>query len=115
MSSSKSFTRDRKFMLCTGETVKVDQLSNYPRSHIIGELHYLPEEGIDVTSLAVYEQSRSINDVPAALPAIRLNVIGDARRIKCTRCDYKSKWYITKPGMFLLMGRMIRKLPGQSV
>ena len=113
MPSSKS--HERKFMLCTGETVRVEQLVNFPRSHIIGELHYLPEDGIDVTSLAVYEQSRSISDVPAIMPAIRISVIGDARRIKCTCCDYKSKWYITKPGTFLLMRRLIRQFPGHSV
>jgi len=115
MSLSKSVTRDRKFMLCTGETVKVEQLPNFPRSHIIGELHYLPEDGIDVTSLAVYEQSRSITDVPNMLPAIRLNVIGDARRIKCTCCEYRSKWDISRTGAYLFMSRLLRKFPARSI
>ncbi len=43
----------RKFFLCTGECVRADQLRDYPGSHIIGELHYVLDEGQRLTAWRV--------------------------------------------------------------
>jgi hypothetical protein len=81
-------------------------LEHHTNAHIIGELHYLPEEGIHVTALAVYERSRSVTDVPKSMPPIRVHLIGDARLIRCTCCyRVKSRWEIGKTAVILLMSR----------
>jgi len=77
-------TSTRKFFLCTGQCVLADELGNYPNSHIIGEVHYVMDEGQRVTALAVYETSLPSSIIPASEPRIRVEVIGDARRIQCT-------------------------------
>jgi hypothetical protein len=74
----------RKFFLCTGQCVPAGELSNYPNSHIIGEVHYVLDDGQRVTALAVYETSLPSSLIPASEPSIRVEVIGDARRIQCT-------------------------------
>lgn len=86
--------KHRKFFLCTGQAVPGDQLAKYPNSHIIGELRYVVDEGSKVTALAVYELSRAIVDIPADMPELRAEIIGDARRIKCTCCCNPSRWEI---------------------
>src|SRR5919106_1704908 len=88
--------KNRKFFLCTGQAVAPDQLAKYPESHIIGELRYLMDEEQRVTALAVYEVSLPIVDVPADLPALRAEIIGDARRIKCTCCQHRERWEMGK-------------------
>jgi hypothetical protein len=96
---------DRRFFLCTGQAVTVEQLEKHPNSHIIGELHYLPDEGRKVTALAVYESSLAIKDFPLTMPAIRVEIVGDARRIKCTCCDNRERWEIGKAAFMQLMSR----------
>lgn len=86
--------KQRKFFLCTGQAVPADQLRNYPRSHIIGELRYLLDEGHKVTALALYETARFVTDVPHDVPEIRAEIIGDARRMKCTWCENSERWEI---------------------
>ena len=96
---------DRKFFLCSGQAVTVEQLEKYPDSHVLGELRYLSDEGRKVTALAVYEVSLSIKDVPETLPEIRVEIIGDARRIKCTCCKNRERWEIGKAAFLQLMSR----------
>jgi len=95
----------RKFFLCTGQAVTVDQLSQHPNSHIIGELSYVIDEGRKVTALAVYELSLFVSDVPDEFPAVRVEIIGDARRIKCTCCDHRERWEIGKTAFMQLLKR----------
>ena len=112
---SRSFERDRKFMLCTGEAVTREYLEKHLGSHIIGEVHYMPEEGLHVTALAVYERSRPVSDVPKMMPPIRVHIIGDARYIKCTCCyRTKKRWEIGKNAVSLMMSRF-GKFPIRSV
>lgn len=95
--------RDRKFFLCTGQAVAGDQLARYPGSHILGELRYLVDEGRKVTALSVYEISRFVTDPPKELPEIRAEIIGDARRIKCTWCEKRERWEIGKAAIELIL------------
>lgn len=87
----------RKFFLCTGECVKADQLAAYPNSHVIGELRYVVDDGQRLTALAVYEISLASNIVPPGNVRIRVEIIGDARRIKCTvlHCEHFFKCWKT--------------------
>lgn len=103
MSTSKTL---RRFFLCTGEAVPAEQLRLHPNSHIIGELRYLPEEGEMVTALAVYEQSLPADSLPLLDPRIRVEIIGDARGIKCTCCHRQYKrWQIGKVAVRQLIQR----------
>lgn len=104
MSASKPV---RKFFLCTGECVPVDQLGNYPESHIIGELRYVLDDGQRVSALMVYEVSLPTNVHPPVEPEIRAEIIGDARRIKCTQTDcYRVKrWVLGRQSFMQLQQR----------
>jgi len=105
MSASKSI---RKFFLCTGECVSAEQLRDHPNSHIIGELHYVLDEGQRFTALAVYERSVDSSVIPPENVHIRAEIIGDARRIKCTYlgCAYYLKqWKIARAAALQLAQR----------
>ncbi len=80
---------ERLFLLCTGECVAYKDLHKYPKSHVIGELRYLTDEGRRVTALALYDKSAPADQVPPLRPDIRLYVVGDARMIKCAflKCE----------------------------
>ena len=100
---------ERKFFLCTGQVVPAEHLCKHPDSHIIGELRYVMD-GNDqhkraVTALAVYETACSTENAPAALPDIRVEIVGDARNIKCTCCDNHENWEIGKAAFLQLMSR----------
>lgn len=98
----------RKFFLCTGQCVQGDQLREYPGSHIIGELHYVEDEGQRLTALAVYEVSVPSSTIPPEHVRIRAEIIGDARRIKCTYlgCIYFLKqWRIARAAALQLAHR----------
>lgn len=114
MSPSKSFTRDRKFVLCTGQAVTLENLQQHPGAHIIGEIHYMPEEGVNVSALAVYERSRSVADVPASRPPIRVEIIGDARNIHCTCCHKRRRWEMSRTAISVLIARF-GKIPVRTV
>jgi hypothetical protein len=108
MSTSNSL---RRFFLCTGERVLENELFQHAGSHIIGELHYLSEQGEKVTALAVYEQSLPVNIVPSSDMLIRVEIIGDARGIKCTCCHRRYKrWEIGKVAVRLLLQRSQRPM-----
>lgn len=85
-----------------------DQLCDYPLSHIIGELHYIFDEGQSLTALAVYEVSLSCQVIPPLTVHIRAEIIGDARRIKCTYrgcAFYLKQWRIARTAMLQLAQR----------
>jgi len=86
--------------------VHADQLGNYSDSHIIGELRYILDEGQKVIALAVYEISLPSSPMPPIDPDIRLEIIGDARRIKCTlsHCEHLKHWRIGRDA-FLRMSQ----------
>ena len=108
MSASKSA---RKFFLCTGECVPGDQLARYPASHIIGELRYVLDDGAQVTALAVYEVSLVSNNVPQINQHVRVEIIGDARSIRCTCCHRQFKrWEIGKVAVRQLLQRQQRAM-----
>jgi len=90
--------------------VPADQLSDYPLSHIIGELHYVLDEDQRVTALAVYEVSLSCSVIPPMDVHIRAEIIGDARRIKCTyrNCDHFKRWEIGRATFLQLSQRYDR-------
>ena len=95
---SKSTKRVRKFMLCTGQVLKIDELINFPNSHIIGEIRLIGmfNQKRKFTSLALYEVSLPVKDVPESLPEIRGDVIGDMLHIKCTLCRHRRQWQSTR-------------------
>jgi hypothetical protein len=98
----------RKFFLCTGECVKADQLAKYPNSHIIGELRYLSDDGLMLTALARWEESISTSAVLPINPEVDIDVIGDARNIKCRypRCRNKKKaWKIGRAALMQISQR----------
>ncbi len=87
---------DRLFFLCTEVAVGAGWLSKHPQSHIIGELVRVPDDEIMVTALAYYETSVPVISPPEVLPPIRMEIIGNARRIKCTCCKRLVRWEISK-------------------
>jgi hypothetical protein len=85
-----------------------DQLRDYPDSHIIGELHYVNDEGQRLTALAVYEVSLASSVIPPERVHIRAEIIGDARRIKCTYVGcvyYLKQWRIARAAAMQLAQR----------
>ena len=97
----------RKFFLCTGQWVTVEQLANYPYSHIVGELRYALDEYQSVSVLAVYENSLPSNIIPPTRPDVRVEIIGDARRIRCTisYCEHFNRWEIGRSAFLQLSRR----------
>lgn len=87
---------DRLFFLCTGETLSEDGVARYQESHIIGELVRILDGTIVVTALALYEVSLTVSTPPHVLPPVRLEIIGDSRKIKCTCCKHHARWIIGK-------------------
>lgn len=102
---SSSELLGRRFFLCTGQIVTAEKLVRFAHSHIIGELRVLADEGKKVTALAVYDCSVPVVQVPLEVPAIRVEIIGDARRIQCTCCDRHERWEISKAAFLTLMQR----------
>ena len=49
-----------------------------------------------VTALAVYECSVPVTTPPVTVPALRAEIVGDARHIKCTCCNRTARWVIGK-------------------
>lgn len=96
----------RRFFLCTGQAVTVEQLMLYKHSHILGELRYVSDEGRRVTALAIYEQSMAaLHGAPSLSRPVRMELIGDARKIQCTLCEHMERWEIGKAGFLALMSR----------
>ncbi len=91
-----------------------DLLHRYPRSHIIGDLRHVTDEGRKVTALAAYETLVSSRNAPVGLPPIRVEIIGDARRIKCTCCQHRDRWEIGKPAFLALMQRYKKAAEAQT-
>lgn len=109
--------RPRRFFLCTGQCVEYKDLYRYPKSHIIGELRQLTDEGRKVTALAVYEKSVSATEIPPIKPEIRMYAIGDARLIKCKYggCTRSERWEIGKAAFMILMQRYQREMTDETV
>jgi hypothetical protein len=108
MSTSKNV---RKFFLCSGECVPGEELGNYPGSHIIGELRYLMDDGETVTALAIYEVSSTSNIIPSTNVHVRVEIIGDARGIRCTSCHRQFKrWEMGKVAVRQLLQRYQRAM-----
>jgi hypothetical protein len=99
---------ERRFLLCTGQCVVYSKLHEYPKSHILGELRYLTDEGRRVTSLALYDIPVSAAEVPPIRPSIIVHIIGDARLIRCrfAGCIRSQRWEIGRAGFLSLMDRM---------
>jgi|JI8StandDraft_1071087.scaffolds.fasta_scaffold139664_3 hypothetical protein len=100
-------TAKRRFFLCTGECVEYADLHLHPKSHILGELRYLTDDGRKVTALALYETTVRADQVPPLKPDIRVYLIGDARMIKCRNagCENAQRWEIGKAAFDQLMKR----------
>jgi len=103
---SKS-SRERKFVLCTGEIATRDKLAEHGNSHIVGELHHLVRDGIDLTVCAIYTSSRRVTDVLTPPPEIYVYAIGDAI-IKCRLCDYRRNWGISRDALSWLLARIYK-------
>lgn len=108
-----SSPRERRFFLCTGQCVRYSDLHKYPKSHIIGDLRYMTDEGRRITSLAVWEASTGADAVSPLRPEIMLYLIGDARKIRCrhlvgtvNRCRNEQRWELSRAGFLALMDRM---------
>src|SRR5262245_50128519 len=98
---------ERRFFLCTGQCVKYQDLHKYQNSHILGELHYIADEGHQVVAVALWEVTPPAICVPPLNPSVILDIIGDARRIKCRHagCKRKERWEISKAAFLALMSR----------
>lgn len=101
---------ERRFFLCTGQCVEYKDLYKHPKSHILGELRYLTDDGRKVTALALYTAIARADQVPPLNPEIFVYLIGDARRIRCTveGCENIAKeqrWEIGKAAFEQLMRR----------
>ena len=98
---------ERRYFLCTGECVPFRDLYKFPNSHIIGHLRYVVRDGHRLTALAVYEISANTKQVPPIDPEIRVELIGDARNIKCRYygCRRKEYWEISKAAFMQLIQR----------
>ena len=99
---------EKRYFLCTGECVTYKDLYKYPDSHIIGHLRYVVDEGRKVTALARWEVSVSAVMVPPLEPVIDMDIVGDARNIKCRYpggCKHTVRWEIGKAAFLQLMSR----------
>lgn len=98
---SKPLNHVRKFMLCTGQVKTLDELIDYPKSHIIGEITTVGLFRLKrkFTALALYEDSVKINNVPEVLPEIRTYQIGLATFTKCTLCRRRRNWSETRASL----------------
>lgn len=107
----------KRYFLCTGQCVEYKDLYKHPKSHIIGELRSMTDEGRKVTALAIYERSVSAAEVPPIQPVIRMYVIGDARLIKCqyAGCVRSERWEIGKAAFMALMQRYQKEAPSEPV
>jgi len=106
--------RERRLLLCTGECVTAERLAGYPRSHVIGELVYVKNEGHKVTALKYYEKStRNPGESPHALAWI----IGDAYRVRCTYpgCNHRVRWEASNAAMQAMLDKMRRRKGDPSV
>lgn len=97
----------RRFFLCTGQCVDYADLHLHSKSHILGELRYLTDDGRKVTALALYETTVRADQVPPLKPKIRVYLIGDARMIQCgfAACENLQRWEIGKAAFEQLMRR----------
>lgn len=101
--------RERRFMLCTGECVTAERLADYPRSHVIGEMCYVVNEGHKVTALKLYETSTRGH--PGEHPHVRVYLIGDAYRARCTHpfCNHKVRWVAGKAALVAMIDELLRR------
>jgi hypothetical protein len=85
----------RRFFLCTGSLVTIDELRLHPAAHIIGEIKYIAMDDRRVSVLAVYEDSLYSTHPPETLPDIRFEAIA-ANNIRCTviGCGRSERWEI---------------------
>lgn len=97
----------RRYFLCTGQCVEYAELYKYPDSHIIGHLRYAVDEGRKVTALARWDVSTKANEVPPLEPVIDVDLIGDARNIRCRHagCERSQRWEIGKAAYEQLVKR----------
>lgn len=106
-----------RYMLCTGECVLYEDLYKHSSSHIIGHLRYLVDEGKRVTAFARWDVSVSADIVPPVEPVIDVDIVGDARNIKCryAGCKNTVRWEIGKAALEVLFTRRerLRKIVGQ--
>jgi hypothetical protein len=86
---------ERRFFLCTGNLVTLDELHLHPAAHIIGETKRITMGGRRVSVLAVYEVSVPTTCPPEILPEIRSET-KEADHIRCTvvGCGRKERWEI---------------------
>jgi hypothetical protein len=98
-----------RYFLCTGQCVKHEDLYKYPKSHIIGHLCYVSDEGRQVTALARWEVSVEAFRIPPINinPKIDCMMIGDVRSIRCRYpgCERTERWETGKAAFLALMAR----------
>lgn len=106
-----------KYMLCTGEVVLYEDLFKYPGAHIIGHLRYVYDEGKRVTALARWDVSVSAGVVPPIEPVVDVDIVGDARNIRCrcADCENTVRWEIGKAALDVLFARRekLKEIVGQ--
>ena len=85
----------------------LEQLSQYPKSHIIGELRYVLDDSRMVTALARWDVSVNTGDTPPLKPKVDVYLIGDARGIKCrfAGCNHEERWEIGQAAYMQLLSR----------
>lgn len=96
-----------RFFLCTGEIVRYEDLAKYPKSHIIGHLCQVTDEGKRVTAMALWHEAAPAGNVPPLNPTVDCMMIGDVRGIRCRYegCTRSQRWEIGKAAFLALMSR----------
>lgn len=99
---------EKRYFLCSGQSIRNKDLHLYPESHILGELRRFRDGESWVTALALYETVVPANRVPPVNAVIKAYIIGDAKLIRCGYADCKSsqRWEIGKAGILALMDRL---------
>lgn len=101
---------EARYFLCTGECVPYEKLHEHAGSHIIGHLKDV-QFGDDkkVTVLALWNLSVPTTIVPPVAPVIDVEIVGDARNIRCQfpGCGQSGHWEIHMSAFLALMRRII--------
>jgi hypothetical protein len=100
-------TDERRFLLCTGQTLTFDDLQKGEHfGHILGEFRYLTEGDARVTVLAVFDHALHLgrlneNHTLADRAQIHVWLVGDARGLRCNYpgCQRAQRWEMSKSAL----------------
>src|SRR5574343_1994843 len=93
-----------QFFSCDGSFATYDKLHEHPYVHILGHLARMAEDGHKFTGLALWDESQPTDRVPPVSPVVRVFLVGEATKIRCTCCGRNTEqWEIGKAAFVKLM------------